>query len=97
MAAFFIVKVSIPDERDRAPYDEYITKVKPIVESFGGEYLVRSEKIECFIGTWKPDRFIVIRFASKEKLLACFTSQQYRAVAGLREQSVQADAIIVED
>ncbi len=40
MAAFFIVNIEIPDNNARNSYDEYIAKVKPVVESYGGGYIV---------------------------------------------------------
>ena len=45
MSCYFIVSVNIDDPAMRPLYDRYIEKVKPIVERFGGIYLVRTEKI----------------------------------------------------
>lgn len=97
MAAYFIVSIEIDDPARRGPYDEYIERVKPIVESFGGRYITRSEKVTPFAGGWRPSRVIVIEFAGREALEACFSSPQYSAVAPLRENTVRTSAIIVED
>lgn len=97
MPAYFIVSVMIHDPEKRPMYDEYIEKVKPVVESFGGEYLVRSENISVFTGDRAPDRVIIIRFETREKLEICFASEKYREIAGLRIQSVLTNAIIVEN
>ena len=96
MAAFFIVHIEIPGKSDRAGYDEYIAKVKPIVENYGGCYIVRSEQIELFLGDRKPDRIIVIRFENRKQLDACFASKEYASVKMLRESSVKASAFIVD-
>ena len=96
MAVFFIVNVEIPDKNDRGSYDEYIAKVKPIVESYGGSYIVRSEQVELFVGDRKPDRIIVIRFENRKQLDACFASKEYASVKKLRESSVKASAYIVD-
>lgn len=96
MSVFFIVSVNIPDSEQRAFYDAYISKVKPVVESFGGRYVVRSEKISVFAGIWRPDRVIVVEFDTQDALELCFGSPEYQAVKGLREMSVKASAIIVE-
>ena len=48
MPCYFIVDTYIDAKKGRGLYDEYIRKVKPIVESFGGEYLVRTEKNHLF-------------------------------------------------
>lgn len=96
MPVFFVVLIHIPDPVNRALYDAYVQKVKPIVEGFGGRYLCRSEKIACFAGDFCPDRVIIIEFPSREILDECFHSAAYREIAGLRENSVQTSALIVE-
>jgi uncharacterized protein (DUF1330 family) len=96
MAAYFIVNVRITDQNNRGQYDSYIEKVKPIADSFGGKYLIRSENITALSGGWKPDRIIIIRFDSKEQITAWLSSPQYKEIAGLRINSVESEAIIVE-
>ncbi|MDR2962408.1 MAG: DUF1330 domain-containing protein [Bacteroidales bacterium] len=93
---FFIVNVEIPDQHARTDYDQYIAKVKPIVEGFGGRYIVRSENVTLISGTQKPDRVIVVEFENREALDRCFSSPEYRAVKSLRENSVKTTALIVE-
>jgi len=96
MAVFFIVNIEIPDKNDRGGYDEYIEKVKPVVESYGGVYIVRSERVEPFSGDHTPDRVIVIRFENRKQLDDCFASEAYASMRALREKSVQTCAFIVE-
>lgn len=96
MSAFFVVHIAIENKNDRKPYDEYIERVKPIVESHGGEYIIRSERISVFAGTWNPDRIIIIKFETRKQLDDCFSSDEYRSIKGLRENSVITNAIIVE-
>jgi uncharacterized protein (DUF1330 family) len=96
MAAFFIVNIEIPNKNERSNYDEYIAKVKPIVESYGGKYILRSEQISLFAGTQKPDRIIIIEFENRQQLDKCFTSAEYASVKGLRENTVKTNAFIVE-
>lgn len=45
MSCYLIVDVYIDENKGRDTYEDYIEKVKPIVESFGGEYLVRTGHI----------------------------------------------------
>lgn len=94
--AYFIISVKIDSHADRAPYDEYINKVKAIVEKFGGTYLVRSENITALSATWKPDRVIVIEFASKKRIEEWLSSAEYKAIEGLRRGSVSSSALIAE-
>ena len=97
MPAYFVVSVRIPDAQKRELYDAYIEKVKPIAESFGGTYLTRSEHITALSDSWKPDRVIIIQFASKAQIMSWLSSSEYQAIAGLRRESVDAEAIIVEE
>ncbi len=96
MSAYFIVTIRLDEDKDRAPYDAYIEQVKPIVESFGGEYLVRTEEITTFSPEPAPDRLIVIRFPSRERLDACFASEGYRHIMSLRTETVHTTALIAE-
>ena len=97
MSCYFIIDVYIDDHKGRCAYDDYIVKVKPIVESFGGEYLVRTEKITALSLLRNPQRVIIIRFPSREKLEACFASEEYCKIMHERTENVDARAVIVEE
>lgn len=96
MATYFIISTKIDNQKDRRPYDEYIQKVKPIVESFGGKYIVRSENIAALSDSWQPNRVIIIEFASKEQIEGWLSSKEYKEIEKLRINSVISNAIIVE-
>ena len=95
MSCYFMVDVYIDENKGRGMYSDYIEKVKPIVESFGGDYLVRSEAVTSLSPQRNPCRVIVIRFPSREKLDACFASEEYQHIMHEREDNVDARALIV--
>lgn len=97
MSVYFIVNVKITDKNKRDQYNVYIEKVKPIAESFGGKYIVRSEQITALSDSWNPDRIIIIQFPSKEQIYKWLSSPKYKEIAKLRLESVSSEAIIVED
>ena len=97
MACFFIIDVYIDKSKGRGSYDDYIEKVKPIVEKYGGEYIARTENITSLSPLRKPDRVIIIKFSSREKLDACFASDEYRRIMHDRVDNVDARAVIVEE
>ena len=97
MACFFIIDVYIDESKGRGSYDDYIEKVKPIVEKYGGEYIARTENVTSLSPLRKPDRVIIIKFPSREKLDACFASDEYRRIMHERVDNVDARAVIVED
>ena len=96
MSCYFLVDTYIEKDKGRGLYDEYIRKVKPIVESFGGEYLIRTEKSCSLHPKRNPQRVILIRFPSRQALDACFASEAYRGIMHERIGSVDARVIIAE-
>ena len=53
MSAYFIVQINVKNQDN---YKEYISKVSPIVEKFGGEYIIRGGKSENVEGSGKSDQ-----------------------------------------
>ncbi len=94
---YFIVTIQRDRERDCSDYKDYIRMVKPIVERYGGRYLIRSDKVEALQEQWQPDRVIVIAWDTKEQMETCFSSEEYRSIAEKREKTVDSRAIIVEE
>ncbi len=94
---YFIVLVNIKSVENRKEYDDYIIKVKPIIEKYGGKYIVRSENITALCDKLqKPDRIIIIQWEDKKQLLNCFNSKEYIMIKNKRENSVESKAFIVE-
>jgi uncharacterized protein (DUF1330 family) len=77
-------------------YSRYIDAARPVVESFGGRYLVRGGQVLTLAGGWHPERIVVIEFSSMDKMRACFASPDYLRLAPLRERSTTSKAIAVE-
>ena len=92
MSFFMIIQSKI---KNAEKYNQYIDQVSPIVEKYGGRYHVRGEDIKS-IGSWKPERIIVIEFQSEDQIQNWLTSPEYSKVAPLREEGADAQAIIVE-
>lgn len=97
MACYFLIDTYIDEKRGRGEYDLYIEAVRPIVEHYGGEYLLRTEQVTGLTEERQPQRIIVIRFPSRAALDACFGSREYLDIAGKRAGWVDARAVIAED
>ncbi len=93
MPAYVLIEIEI---YNRDMYLQYIEKAKPIVESYGGRYVIRGGPITNLFGEWNPERIILIEFPSLENIHKCFNSEEYLQIAYLREDSVITRAIILE-
>lgn len=88
--------ICIDEIRGRGMYDDHIEKVKPIVEKYGGTYLVRTEKVTSLHPMRSPQRVIIIEFPNRKSLDACFSSDDYKKISDARTGSVDARAVIAE-
>ena len=92
MSVYMIIQSKV---KNKAKYKQYIDQVSPIVKKFGGRYHVRGENIRSF-GSWKPERIIVIEFPSEDHIQKWLTSPEYSAIAQLREEGADTQAIVVD-
>ena len=93
MLTYVLIEIEI---HDRNMYFQYIEKARPIVESYGGHYVIRGGKITPLFGDWNPERIILIEFPSHENVERCFSSKEYLEIAKLRENSTKTRSIILE-
>ena len=88
--AIFNIKIKKPEE-----YKEYVDKVKPIAEKFGGEYIVRGGETTIVEGNWTYPRTVVIKFPSYEKALEWYSSEEYQPIKQIRLENAVANGIII--
>ena len=84
------------DVKNSEAYKEYIAKVKPIVEKFGGEYLVRAGEYKVIDGEWKYPRTVVIKFPTYEKALEWYNSEEYKPIKPIRLENTSTNGIIIK-
>lgn len=92
---YFIATIHKKEGEHLEKYEEYIRQVKPIVNKYGGRYLIRSNDITALQEVWIPRRVIIIEWETEEQLTRCFQSEEYKKIVGNREDSVDSRAIIV--
>ena len=93
---YFLVLIEQYQADRPAAYAEYIAQVRPIVERYGGRYLVRTDQVIPMQEGDCPDRVILIEWDTREQLETCFSSEEYRRICEKRERSVDSRAMIVE-
>lgn len=93
MPSFFLAEIEVLDP---AKYHEYIERASQIIQSYGGEYVFRSDSIVSVSGNWTPHRLVLIRFHSKTDMHKCFGSKEYLQIKHLREQSTNSRAVVID-
>lgn len=93
MSLFMVISTTkILDEKN---YNEYVKRARPIIESYGGKYLLQSGK---FIASkdWEAEKIVIIKFENKEQLDKCFQSPEYQEIIPLREGSIESKFVMLE-
>ena len=93
MSGYAILNIDIKNPNE---YKEYVEKVKPIAEKFGGEYIVRAGETTVVEGTWVYPRTVVIKFPSYEKALEWYNSDEYKPIKQIRLDNSVANGIIIK-
>ena len=93
MAAYVIFDVDIT-EPER--YQEFMTGVKPALESAGARYLARGGAHEVYEGDWQPRRLVLLEFPSVAAWEAFYHGATYQALKGVRDACSSARLVSVE-
>ncbi len=81
---------------DQDSYADYVKRVLPTIELFGGEFLVRGGKSESFEGKPPGDRNVIIRFPSYQAARDWYESDAYAPIRELRMAASTSVQTIVE-
>ena len=82
MAACLVVEHTILDP---SKFEEYRTKVGPMIEKHGGRYITKGSGHKLLeVSRRPPDRVVIIEFPSMEALNAWYTSPEYQPLIALR-------------
>ena len=78
-------------------YKEYRIKAKPIVESYGGEYLARGGYTSVPENElWTPTRIVIVRFPSRKNVEAFLDSGEYAPIKALRNKYADCTLAIID-
>ena len=95
MAFYFLAEIESINDPEK--YAEYIGKAEPIVEKYGGTYIVKSEKLDVISGNWNTKKIVLIKFNSKEAIGNCFGSAEYLRIKHLRTESTGSKSMVIEE
>jgi uncharacterized protein (DUF1330 family) len=83
MPAYLIAEHIITDP---AKFEEYRTKVGPMMAKYGARYLTKGASHKMPEGGhWKPERVVVIEFPDMDSLNSWYKSAEYQPLLALRK------------
>ena len=92
MSIYVILDIKVHDPEK---YAEYQRQAPAIIEQYGGRYLVRGGDIIA-LGSWQPERIVMLEFATAEQARAMLMSPEYQQVKLIRDQAATSEVIAVE-
>ena len=93
MPAYLIADVNVENQDI---YAEYRRQVLPLIERYGGRFIVRGGAHETLEGTWRPARLVVIEFPSMAVLKEWYRSPEYKKLIELRQSASRGSLLAVE-
>lgn len=94
MAAYFLV--DIVEVTNPAQMEDYKKRVGPVVEKFGGRYVVLGAKAETLEGSWRLTFPVMIQFPSAAQARRWYDSEEYRELKALRLAAAKSNAVLLE-
>ncbi|WP_102108849.1 DUF1330 domain-containing protein [Oceaniglobus roseus] len=89
---YWMVHVTVTDPEN---YAEYVRLDTPVVERFGGRFIVRGGASEA-PETPQKDRHVIVEFPSFEAAKDCYHSEDYQKAAAIRRAHSDSDIVIIE-
>ena len=85
------------DIKNIEEYKKYMEKVKPMIESYGGEYLVRGGEIDALeTNLWEPTRMVLVKFPNKEIAMEWYNSDEYKPYKNIRLNNAISNILMGE-
>lgn len=96
MPAYIIADTEITEITDPVAYADYMKKVGPIIEKYGGRFLVRGGRHEILEEGWSPNRLAVVEFPDMTALKAWYSSPEYAPLLAVRKRITRNYLVAVE-
>ena len=81
---------------DPTRLEEYKNRALPVVEHYGGRYVVLGGKFDTIEGEWRPTFPVMIEFPSLEQAYRWYDSDEYQELKALRLSAVRSNAVFIE-
>ena len=92
MSAYVIMDVEIFDIEQ---YMQFMQRVRPFIEQWGGRYLARGGEFRVYEGDYEPRRLVLLEFPSLDDWDLFYFSDEYQTLKPLRDQCSHSRLIAV--
>ena len=93
MPAYVVTEIEVIDAER---YEAYKQMVAPSIAAYGGRFLVRGGATETLEGTWSPQRFVIVEFASRAQAKAWWGSPEYAEAKALRQATARTQMVVAD-
>ena len=80
---------------DPGKMEGYRNRVRPVVEQYGGRYVVIGGPFERKEGSWQPAFPVMIEFPDLDQAHRWYDSPEYRDLKALRLSAVRSNAVFM--
>jgi len=93
MAGYVIAQIKVNDSE---PFKDYVKRNTPVVEKYGGKFLVRGGEMEVLEGECPYPRAIVIQFPNVAAAREWYDSPEFRELTLIRKAAADTNLMLVE-
>jgi len=93
VAGYLIANIQV---KDPVKFEEYRQKVAPLIQKFGGRYLIRGGEVRRLEGNPSFHRLVVLEFPTVDAARHFYESAEYQPILKLRLDSTQSDTVLVQ-
>ena len=93
MPGYLIANLEVTDP---AKFEEYRQKVAPVIEKFGGRYLVRGGELRRLEGNLPLSRLVILEFPSMDAAQKFYDSAEYAPILKIRLDSTRSDLVLAQ-
>jgi len=94
MVAYVIFDVEIFDAEK---YQEFMSGVKPALETAGAKYLSRGGALKVYEGDWQPRRIVLLEFPSIAAWEEFYFGDTYQSLKQIRDACSSARLVSVDE
>ena len=92
--AYIVVDTLITNDEEM---ENYKLLAKPLVESFGGEYLARGGQLVVKENQlWSPTRLVLLRFPSMAQAQTFYESPEYQKILPISQSCTKRTLVMLE-